>query len=254
MTGFLRRNTPLNTCMVQGNRVGSIKRLIRKGIEDGADAFGVQMERILPAERTKENLRGLFETAEGRPIYATNYRWGLNEGKDEDELAEGLRFLCSLGAKLIDVPGDLFAPDPDQLTHDADAIGKQKKLIDELHERGAEVLMSSHVPAARGAEQILAIAREHQARGADISKIVTLADTDEEEIELIRASKLLKKELGIRFLLLCGGEKYRLLRMIGPMLGSCMWLTVAGYDEFATPMQPLTRDVHALAEHFPCEL
>ena len=249
--GFLGHNSPLITCMVQGERAESIGRLIRKGIADGADAFGVQMEGILPEERTEENLRALVASAEGRPIYATNYRWWRNEGKSEEALAQGLLFLRRCGADLIDVPGDLYAPDPAQLTRDASAIEKQKALIRELHGMGAQVLMSSHIAAARTAEEILLIAREHAARGADISKIVTLADSDDEELELLRASKLLKRELGIPFLLLCGGKQYRLLRMIGPMLGSCMWLTVAEYDAFATPMQPLCRAIRALADHFP---
>ena len=246
--GFPGQNKPLITCMVQGERTEYIKELIRKGICEGADAFGVQMERLLPEERTEEKLRSLFSSTEGRPVYATNYRWGLNEGKSEEELAGGLLFLRRCGAALIDVPGDLYAPDPAQLTADAAAIEKQKALIRTLHGMGAQVLMSSHIAAPRTAEEILSIAREHAARGADLSKIVTLADSEEEESELLRASKLLREELSIPFLLLCGGERHRLLRMIGPLLGACMWLTVAEYDAFATPMQPLCRSVRALKD------
>ena len=63
------------------------------------------------------------------------------------------------------------------------------KLIDDLHERGAEVLMSSHILKYTPAERVLEIALEHQRRGADICKIVTGAETMEQQIENLKIIK-----------------------------------------------------------------
>lgn len=94
-------------------------------------------------------------------------------------LLEGLR----MGGTLADVMGDVFDRSPDELTRKPEAINRQKKLIDEIHEMGKEVLMSSHVLRYAAAEEVLEIAYEHQKRGADISKIVTAANNEDEEAE-----------------------------------------------------------------------
>ena len=87
--------------------------------------------------------------------------------------------------------GDLYDRQPDEVAVSEEAIKKQMELIDELHKKGAEVLMSSHIFKFTSAERVLEIALEHQRRGADISKIVTQADSAEEEIENLRILNLL---------------------------------------------------------------
>ena len=95
------------------------------------------------------------------------------------------------------------------------------------------------------AERVLEIALEHQRRGADISKIVTGADTMEQQLENLKIVNLLKENLRIPFLFLAGGECH-ILRRIGGELGCCMYLCVYEYDELATPSQPLLKSVKAI--------
>ena len=122
------------------------------------------------------------------------------------------------------------------------------KLIDALHQKGAEVLISSHVLKYIPAERVLEIALEHQRRGADISKIVTGADTIEQQIENLKIVNLLKENLKIPFLFLSGGECH-ILRRIGGELGCCMYLCVYEYDELATPSQPLLKNAKAIRDN-----
>jgi 3-dehydroquinate dehydratase len=143
--------------------------------------------------------------------------------------------------------GDYFDACEGELTMNEEAVQKQMKLIDELHKRGAEVLMSSHVLKFTPAERVLEIAREHERRGADICKIVTGAENTEQQIENLRIINLLKENLKIPFLFLAGGE-CRILRRIGGSLGCCMYLCVHEYDELATKSQPLLRDMKTLRE------
>ena len=244
---FLKYDRATITTMVQADNPDRIKELIDKSLPLGAEAFGMQFERLRSEFRNKETYNQLFSYTD-KPIYVTNYRDGLNEGKSDEMLADELIELAQCGATLCDVMGDYFDRHPDEVAVDEAAIKKQMELIDKLHEKGAEALMSSHVYKYTPAERVLEIALEHQRRGADICKIVTGADTMEQQIENLRIINLLKEKLDIPFLFLCGGE-CRILRRIGGEIGCCMYLTVYEYDEFATPVQPLLNELTAIREN-----
>ena len=247
---FLTYDRPLLTTMVQADSPARIIDLMEKSIFLGADAFGMQFCQLLPAYRNEETYRMLFSKAEGRPVYATNYRGKQNAGKSDDVLAKELIELARCGATLCDVIGDLFDPQPDEFTSDPVAAKKQIEVIDAIHAAGGEVLMSSHTHVHTPKERVLEIALGQEARGADICKIVIKADTQEEELEAMRLITLLKKELRIPFLFLCGGASCNLLRRVGTTLGNCMSLCVYEYDDFATKAQPLLADMVALRKIF----
>ena len=244
---FLTHERPLLTCMVQADNPYRIKELIDASIPEGAEAIGMQFCKLREQYRNEKTYRELFAYTD-LPVYVTNYRNHLsNAGKSDDVLAAELVELAECGATLCDVMGDYFDRCEGELTMDEEAVKKQMKLIDELHKRGAEVLMSSHVLKFTPAERVLEIALEHQRRGADICKIVTDAENTEQQIENLRIINLLKENLKIPFLFLAGGE-CRILRRIGGSLGCCMYLCVHEYDELATKSQPLLRDMKILRE------
>lgn len=239
---FLNYEKATLTVMVQANNPTRIKELMDKAIPAGAEAFGIQFEQMLPEYRTPEVYRDLFGYAKGRPSYVTNYRGTQNNGKSDEELSDELVELAECGADLCDIMGDCFDKQPDEVAVDKNAINKQIELINRIHEKGARVLMSSHVMKYTPAERVLEIALEHQRRGADISKIVVGADNREEELENLRIINLLKEKLDIPFLFLSAGE-CRILRRIGGEIGSCMYLCVYEHDSFSTLTQPLLSDV-----------
>ncbi len=250
---FLNQSRPLLVCMIQATNPTDAINTITDASYEGADAFGFQMEQLRAEDRTDAGLRSIFSHMGNKPIYATNYRGNQNAGKTDDELAEGLMFLLKNGANLLDVMGDYYCPHPIQITEDPAAVEKQKALIERIHEAGGEVLMSSHVMKFLPAEEVLRIALLHKERGADIAKIVTAANSEEEEIENLRTVTVLKKELGIPFLFLAGGSHHKFLRTIGPMMGSCMWLTVHEYDALATKAQPNARAIRQIVDNFDWE-
>ncbi|MBR3894543.1 MAG: type I 3-dehydroquinate dehydratase [Clostridia bacterium] len=245
---FLNREKPLLTCMVQADNPDRIKELVEHSLPEGAEAFGMQFCRMKPQYRRREVYRELFEFVSPLPTYVTNYRACENAGvKSDDVLAEELLELAECGATLCDVMGDCFDPCEGELTLNEAAVEKQRRLIDAIHARGAEVLMSSHVLKFLPAERVLEIAFEHQRRGADICKIVTGASSMAEQIENLRIIDLLKRELKIPFLFLCGGECH-LLRRVGGTLGNCMSLCVHEYDAVATKVQPLLKDMKRIRD------
>ena len=244
---FLNYEKPLLVSMVQADNPDRIKALIDASIPEGAEAIGMQFCKLREQYRNEDTYRELFAYTD-LPVYVTNYRDHIsNVGKSDDTLAAELLSFAEYGATLCDVMGDIFDASTDELTTNGEAIKKQMKLIDELHQKGAEVLMSSHVRKFTPAERVLEIAREHERRGADICKIVTGAENTEQQIENLRIINLLKENLKIPFLFLAGGE-CRILRRIGGSLGCCMYLGVHEYDELATESQPLLSDIRVIRE------
>ena len=244
---FLNCEKPTITAMVQADNPDRIKELIDKCLPEGAEAFGMQFEQMKPEYRTREVYEDLFSYSD-KPLYVTNYRLKYNEEKSDEELAEELLELADCGATLCDVMGDLYDRQPDEVAVSEEAIKKQMELIDELHKKGAEVLMSSHIFKFTSAERVLEIALEHQRRGADISKIVTQAHSTEEEIENLRILNLLKEKVDIPVLFLYNGHS-RVFRKISGEYGNCMYLCVYEYDEFAASGQPLLADVKPIVDH-----
>jgi 3-dehydroquinate dehydratase len=240
---FLNASEPFITEMLQVPNAKLAEDKIRNAIADGATAIGFQMSYLEKKYRTEETLSSIFAAAGDKPVYFTNYRGGHNEGTSDEELMDGLLFGLKCGATLVDVMGDAFNPSPEELTTDEKAIARQMQFIDEVHKRGGEVLMSSHIPGYRPPERVLEIALEQQRRGADIVKVVTGANTQEEELKNLEICHLLKQELKVPFLFLSGGKYGYLHRTVGPALGVCMWLCFREYDETTYPGPPLLSNV-----------
>ena len=235
---FLNHEKPLLTVMLQCETPEVAIKRIRNANCMGADAYGLQTESLKPEYRNADKYKRLFAEMKDKPCYVTNYRKKNSTGATDEELAKGLLELAQSGATLIDVMGDLFCRHPEELTEDPEAIEKQMKLIDAIHEAGAEVLISSHILKFTPAERVLEVAFEQKRRGADIIKIVTGADSMQQQIENLRITHLLKQELDAPFLFLAGGE-CSLHRRLGIKLGCCMALCVYEHDHLSTAAQPL---------------
>lgn len=237
---FLNHEKPLLTVMLQHKTPELMIGAVRNSLINGADAFGLQVEALAKEYVNTESCKRVFAEMGDKPCYVTNYRGGSNEGKTDEELAREMLELADCGATLCDVMGDMFCRHPEEITDSPEAIDKQIEYIKALHEKGAEVLMSSHVLKYKSGEEVLNIALEQKRRGADIIKIVTSADTMEQQLENLKTTDLLKRELGAPFLFLSGGE-CTLHRRLGMKLGCCMALCVYEHYAESTPTQPLLR-------------
>ena len=246
---FLTYEKPLLTTILQCKNPEVAKYRIGKALELGTDAFGLQTESLLPEYRNEETIRDLFSAMGGKPIYATRYRPDKTSDAQDEDLGQAILQLADWGATLCDVMGDLYAKHPDELTYDPQAVKKQMQLIDRLHEKGAEVLISSHLYRYAPAERLLEIGLEQQRRGADVVKIVTKAENSEQLLDNLRAITLLKENLQVPFLLLSSGSHGTLTRRIGPNLGCCMYLCVYEHDEYSTKAQPLLEKLKLIRDN-----
>lgn len=241
---FIRSDKPLKTAMIQVKTADEAIAAIESGLKQGADAFGWQLECLNADQINQKTLENVFSAGCGMPFYVTNYKWAIGGDKPEEQYFDELLLALKCGATLIDMPGDSFSPAPDQLTYDQQAIRKQVEFSQKVHDLGGELLISSHVPDFRSEDYVLGMAFEQKRRGADIAKIVTFSHDDGQLTDNLKTTVRLRETLGIPFLFLSGGEKCRLHRLAGPLLGACMWLCVAYRAPITTPPQPLLSDVN----------
>lgn len=241
---FLGSDKPLKTAMIQVKTADEAIAAIESGLKQGADAFGWQLECLNADQINQKTLENVFSAGCGMPFYVTNYKWASGGDKPEEQYFDELLLALKCGATLIDMPGDSFSPAPDQLTYDQQAIRKQIEFSQKVHDLGGELLISSHIPDFRSEDYVLGMAFEQKRRGADIAKIVTFSHDDEQLTDNLKTTVRLRETLGIPFLFLSGGEKCRLHRLAGPLLGACMWLCVAYRAPITTPPQPLLSDVN----------
>ena len=245
---FLTYEKPLLTAMVQAETPQECKDIILNSLWDGAEAFGIQLENLKKEYRTPEILKDIFRQCEDKPIYVTSYRNSNSTGDTDEECARLLLLAAECGATLCDVMGDYFHPEPNEITTDPEAVKKQKALVDELHKKGCEVLISTHIHAFYPLAEVLEIARLQIERGTDIVKIVNYAETEEQLMDNLNIAYQLKKSIDKNFLYLANGTRCRLLREIGPKLGVCMYLCVQNYGPLNSREQPLLRNLKTMRE------
>lgn len=236
---FLVDGRPTLTVMIQARTPERVFELIERGLDDGADAFGLQLEQLEHKYRTEDNFKSFFKAMNGKPAYVTNYRTNLNTKMTDEERVVELLKAADCGAALIDVMGDLYCPSELEIAYDENAVKRQKELIGRIHAEGAEVLMSSHITKFLAPEAVLKIAESQVSRGADIAKVVTVADSEKELDSNYSTTLLLKEKLGHPFLFLSVGKCCAKHRRIAPFLANGMFLCVVCHDELSTLAQPL---------------
>ena len=150
---------------------------------------------------------------------------------------------------ILDRSGSMSGLEKDTIGGFNAMIEKQKKLIDEIHALGCEVLMSCHVRCFFDEEKTLVWAKEQIARGTDVVKIVTEANTVEQQQACINTIYRLRKELDHPFLYLASGKYGKLIRQIGPSMGVCMYLCMDHYENVNSKDQPKLRAMKAVRDN-----
>ena len=221
---------------------------------DGADSVALELRYLDPKFRNTDSLKRIIQ-ATPLPTMAVFYRNDCFKELCDDEPRQTLMLQAAdAGAAVIDVMGDLYSPAPDGNTRDPEAIAKQKKLIGEIHARGALALISSHPVRFMTAEEVLAQLQSFAERGADIVKIVTRANTPEEYLETLRGTVLAHQNLKVPFIHISSGSFGRLHRMHGLALGVAVTFAVHEYYSDAQFFQPTIRDFRQVIESTRCDI
>lgn len=232
---FFGRETTLVTALLCEGSVAKYCETIRSAAMRGADGIALDLHLLPEAERTGEHYRKMMDAAPELPFMFLLYRNDAVHGGDDEARQKYLLDAARAGAEVIDVMGDLFDPEEYELAVRPEAIERQKALIDEIHGLGSKVIMSSHMKVPRRAEDVLRHLREQASRGADLLKIVTWADTEEDFLETLRTTFLLKRELDKPFVQLCNGKYSHPVRFLGAKLGLALTFAQMKESENSQP-------------------
>jgi len=245
---FLNKPYPVITGIFAGQTPQELIAEARNSEFDGAKGVAVNLSDLKPEFRNKESLKSVIDSV-SLPFMFFFYREDKWQNLDDDGRQEVLLTAADAGASMIDVMGDLYDPSPMEITHNAKAIDKQKRLIDKIHAKGSDVVISSHMPCPRTTEQVVEHLREIELRGSDVVKIVTTVDTPEELAEAFRTTMTLKRELKKPFIHLCNGKYSRPHRFIGPALGVSIFFAVPRYEPRYGMGQPSVQSMKAVLDN-----
>ena len=247
-----KRKGPMITAIMTGETPEELIAQIRGAEFDGADGIGIDLSHLKPEFREVKALERIIGTA-CLPFMFFFYRNDCWKACPTDESRqEVLLKAAEAGAACIDVMGDLYNPSPRERTYDEAAIAKQKELIAKVHERGAEVVMSSHMSEPLTCAEVLDQLQEFERRGADIVKIVTTVNTEAELQEAIKTTMLLHHELKKPFIHLVNVKYSRFHRFMGPVLGVNVCFAVHRYDLRWPMTQPTVKALRTVVDtmHF----
>ena len=234
---------------------------IKNGEMRGARGFDLHLAVLDEEFRNVESIKQIVDATD-KPILALNYNNGYfgDLGMNEEERTALLMEAVEAGVSAVDLQNysfdteaksafvdDEYIPTgleflsekrPREFALKPEIIEKQKKFIDEVHAKGAEVLVSMHLGVHFSFEELKAIATfAHDVKGADIIKMVTPCETDEQLAECISSTILLKRDLPFPFSYHASGKKGLKSRMICPMLGSHIMFCNVDYGYCSDPEQ-----------------
>ena len=240
--GFTDNKKPTLVSMVTEETVKSAQAFVANSLYGGADALGFGLGFLKKEHRNKEDLSEIFKMCAGRPVYLYSYPEVNSAGFTHEECAEYLLLAaeCALeyGVVLCDIMCDMFGKVPGGFSDDPEVIKRQMALADKIHSMGGEVLYSVHHLTYLGEEEILRQAKEQVRRGADVVKIVTKAETEEEFISNLAVIQKIKREIKQPLIYLSGGKYSYTVRQIGIAFGVDICLCVEHYNELTYKLQP----------------
>lgn len=223
---------------------------------DGARAFILHIQYMDERYRNFEAFKRIAAATEC-PVMAINYR--QKNGPSDERRLEVMREAVRAGFRSVDIPMYIFDDDtisslslcdltfasanPQEVSMRPEVISKQKALIRELRDMGAEVLMSAHVLVEFSCEQAVSLALEMESRGANIVKIITDCKSKEQQLEILRTNLELKKSLDVPFLYTCAFEYNRFIRFNAPFFGSMLVFGHHEYSELSNREKPLIKDI-----------
>ncbi len=227
---------------------------IKNCLYDGADMIDLHLSCL--ENDDVDTLRNIIGSTK-LPILALNYNSAADwqsRGFTEEERIDSFRRAVDAGAAGVDMQGYTFhAPSkdgfcgedqysftkgkPKEVVTDPAIIAKQCAFIEEVHQRGAEVLLSCHPGIAMNSEQVVDLALFLEKRNPDIIKMVTVADDEEQLAESIKAMVLLKKQVKTPVSYHANGKFGALTRVVNPALGGQIAFCVDRFSESSTMVQ-----------------
>lgn len=223
---------------------------IRTAEFDGARAYLLDLLQLRRQFHTLQDLRRIICSTH-KPVMVYYYRrpgaqW---DQVSDDVRADAFKLSVEAGAAAVDMMADFFDPSPLELSHNADAIARQKDFICLVHDLGGEVLISSHTMVPMSTDEVLGHVRHMLERQPDLVKIVPRVPTERSLLEAFATTVALRHELDRPFIHIAMGEYNAIHRIVGPLLGSAACFCVPYYNEGSTIEQPLLRSTRLVFDN-----
>ncbi len=258
--------SPVIAGVIREKSVASAVAEIKNCMYDGAGMIDLHMSCL---EKTDEGALKYIISSSKLPVLALNYNKTTNwqdVGYSEDERAELFLRAIDCGAAGIDIQGYTFDAkskdgffgedkysftkgNPKEVVTDEAIISKQCELIEKVHSKGAEVLLSCHPAIPMNSTQVVELALFLEKRNPDIIKMVTIAENEDDLIESFKAMQLLKKEVKTKVSYHAGGKAGSLSRIINPILGGHMIFCVDRFSDTSTVEQLDLKTVKAIIDN-----
>lgn len=251
--------------VVREQTVKAAKAEISNCIYDGATMIDLHMSCL--EKMDIDSLREIISFSKA-PILALNYNltyeWA-DAGFTEEERVESFLRVVDAGAAGIDMQGYTFhrpskegfcgedkysftKGNPREVVTDEAIIAKQCELIETVHGKGAEVLLSCHPGVKMNCQQVVELALFLEKRNPDIIKIVTISETEEDLLESMKSMIALKKEVKTPVTYHVCGKAGLLSRIVNPVLGGHMVFCVDRYNAGSTMEQPDLKTARAVVD------
>lgn len=257
--------SPLIAGVVKERSIRSSIAEIRNCIYDGATLIDLHLSAL--EDTSVDALRQIIATSP-TPVLALNYNsaYDLSDaGFTEDERVASMLRAVEAGASAIDMQGytfDLPSKDgfvgedkysftkggPKEVVTDDAIIAKQCELIERVHSAGAEVLLSCHPGIPMSPDAVVELALFLEKRRPDVIKIVSVAKTEDDLMNSIKAMAMLKKEVHTPISYHASGKDGILSRVINPILGGHIAFCVGRYNERSIVEQPQIKSMSRIVD------
>ena len=107
-----------------------------------------------------------------------------------------------------------------EISDGGEAVKRQKAVVDRVHDRGGEVILSAHVYKHLDSDAAVAVAERIQQRGDDFGKIVGVDETMAQALDTLEAHLRLNDAVDVPYTLMAIGAPSRIVRPIAPVFGS----------------------------------
>lgn len=242
---------PIVACIFAPPSVEEAMATMRNGEFAGSDAFAIHL-RMDKALLTRENFARIARST-AKPVMFLLYRGdaaGWPAPASDEERVELLKMAIRAGGAAVDFPADTFDPSPREISWNPEVIDRQRRAIDEVHEMGGEVVVSSHIAEPLSTGEVLEHMLSIEKRGADFAKIVTTADTEEQYVEAVNTTLALRRELHVPFIHLISGKFALAHRFLAPKLGCAVTFCVERYSANFVTSQPPVQNMKSVLRDF----
>ena len=269
---FVNQKKPFVFGVLRGKSALANMATIKNAEYEGADAFDLHLNWMPEQDRSEASLKRLFAFTK-LPVLVLYYleKTPFNDpAPGWDARLDVQMRAIDCGAAGIDIQAHYFDDDsrssligsklsfasanPAEISLRPEIIDRQMDVIERVHAKGAEVLLSSHVGVELSCDQVVDLALEMEKRKPDIVKIVSPCNSEEQLGEVLKTIVTLRRELHTPFVYLGGGEQGKLSRIFGAALGNCLCFAVSRYDETHAFIQPPIRTAKSVLEEMKTDV